>query len=225
MLGSWPLSCPRNSFARVSYVQTGGTLPGHTTLQDDHARLRPFGRTQGRPFGGLRASPSAGSGQEAAATRTKNVGLKGSGCTTTPARLRRRPLHKARGSARMPVDARTKSGMGPSVGLRAGPSVGLRAGPSTALRAGEPIPYKGEGGKTATCRRPPVTCLRSHSRHRPPVSFTARSQSCHRPFTHPSPSLVTINPSQGSNSYTMPILKMRPTVHFYQCDPLREIRS
>jgi len=58
-----------------------------------------------------------------------------------------------------------------------------------------------------------------------PPPFTAHSQSCYRPFTHPSPSLVTINPSQGTNSYTMPIVNTRPTVHFYRCDPPREIRS
>jgi len=55
--------------------------------------------------------------------------------------------------------------------------------------------------------------------------FTAHSQSCHRPFTHPSPSLVRMNPSQGSNSYTMPIAIPMPTVHFYRCDPLREMPS
>ena len=56
-------------------------------------------------------------------------------------------------------------------------------------------------------------------------SFTAHSQSCYRPFTHPSPSLVTMIPSQGSNSHTMPTVNSRPTVHFYRCDPPGEIRS
>jgi hypothetical protein len=55
--------------------------------------------------------------------------------------------------------------------------------------------------------------------------FTSHSQSCYRPFTHPSPCLVTINPCQGNNSYTMPIAIRMPTVHFYQCDPPGEIRS
>jgi hypothetical protein len=55
--------------------------------------------------------------------------------------------------------------------------------------------------------------------------FTSHSQSCYRPFTHPSPSLVTIIPSQGTNSYTMPIAIRVPTVHFYRCDPPREIPS
>jgi hypothetical protein len=68
--------------------------------------------------------------------------------------------------------------------------------------------------------------------HQPPLPpflpfppFTAHSQSCYRTFTHPSPSLVTIIPGQGTNSYTMPIAIRMPTVHFYQCDPLREIPS
>ena len=55
--------------------------------------------------------------------------------------------------------------------------------------------------------------------------FIAHSQSCHPTFTHPSPSLVTMFPSQGSYSHTMPITIRTPTVHFYQCDPPREIRS
>jgi hypothetical protein len=55
--------------------------------------------------------------------------------------------------------------------------------------------------------------------------FTSRSQSCYRPFTQPSPSLVTIIASQGTNSYTMPIAIRVPTVHFYRCDPLREMPS
>jgi hypothetical protein len=55
--------------------------------------------------------------------------------------------------------------------------------------------------------------------------FTAHSQSCYRPFTHPSPSLVTIKPSQGINSYTMPIAPIRPTVHCYRCELPREIPS
>jgi hypothetical protein len=59
----------------------------------------------------------------------------------------------------------------------------------------------------------------------PSPPFTSHSQSCYRPFTHPSPCLVTMFPSQGSDSHTMPITIRTPTVHFYQCDPPREIRS
>jgi hypothetical protein len=59
----------------------------------------------------------------------------------------------------------------------------------------------------------------------PSPPFTSHSQSCYRPFTHPSPCLVTINPCQGTNSYTMPIAIRMPTVHFYRCDPPGEIRS
>jgi hypothetical protein len=60
----------------------------------------------------------------------------------------------------------------------------------------------------------------------PPLSpFTAHSQSCYPTFTHPSPALVTMFPSQGSSSHTMPITIRTRTVHFYRCDPLREIPS
>ena len=59
----------------------------------------------------------------------------------------------------------------------------------------------------------------------PPFPFTAHSQFCYRAFTHPSPWLVTMDPSQGTNSYTMPTVNTRPTVHFYRCDPPGEIRS
>jgi hypothetical protein len=55
--------------------------------------------------------------------------------------------------------------------------------------------------------------------------FTAHSQSCYRTFTHLSPFLGTMFPSQGSNSYTMPIAIPMPTVHFYRCEPSREIPS
>src|SRR6267142_1546951 len=58
-----------------------------------------------------------------------------------------------------------------------------------------------------------------------PPPFTSHSQSCYPTFTHPSPSLVTMFPSQGSYSHTMPITIRTPTVHFYRCDPPREIRS
>ena len=58
-----------------------------------------------------------------------------------------------------------------------------------------------------------------------PPPFTSHSQSCYRPFTHPSPSLVTMFPSQGSYSHTMPITIRTPTVHFYRCEPPREIPS
>jgi hypothetical protein len=72
----------------------------------------------------------------------------------------------------------------------------------------------------------------SHTWHRRPVaghwplsSFIPHSQSCYRAFTHRSPCLVTMDPSQGTNSYTMPTVNTRPTVHFYRCDPPGEIRS
>ena len=55
--------------------------------------------------------------------------------------------------------------------------------------------------------------------------FTAHSQSCYRAFTHPSPSLVTMKPGPGSNTNTMSIAISPRTVHFYQCDPLREMPS
>jgi len=55
--------------------------------------------------------------------------------------------------------------------------------------------------------------------------FTAHSQICYRPFTHRSPCLVTMNPGPGSNTNTMSIAISPRTVHFYQCDPLREIPS
>ena len=55
--------------------------------------------------------------------------------------------------------------------------------------------------------------------------FTAHSQSCYPTFTHPSPCLVTMNPGPGSNTNTMPIAISPRTVHFYQCDPLREMPS
>jgi hypothetical protein len=60
---------------------------------------------------------------------------------------------------------------------------------------------------------------------RPLSPFTAHSQSCYRAFTHPSLCLVTMDPSQGTNSYTMPTVNTRPTVHFYRCDLPGEIRS
>ena len=56
-------------------------------------------------------------------------------------------------------------------------------------------------------------------------SFTCHSQFCYRGFTHPSPCLVTMLPSQGTNTYTMPTVNTRRTVHFYQCDPPSEIPS
>lgn len=59
----------------------------------------------------------------------------------------------------------------------------------------------------------------------PSFPFTAHSQICYRAFTHPSLALVTMEPSQGTNSYTMPTVNTRPTVHFYRCDPPGEIRS
>jgi hypothetical protein len=55
--------------------------------------------------------------------------------------------------------------------------------------------------------------------------FTAHSQSCYRAFTHPSPCLVTIKSSQGTNPYTMPIALIRPTVHCYRCPPPGETTS
>ena len=68
--------------------------------------------------------------------------------------------------------------------------------------------------------------------HQPPLPhllpfppFTSHSQSCYPTFTYPSPSLVTMLLSQGSNSYTMPITIRMPTVHFYRCDLPREIPS
>ncbi len=55
--------------------------------------------------------------------------------------------------------------------------------------------------------------------------FTAHSQSCYPTFTHPSPCLVTMNPGPGSNTNTMSTAISPRTVHFYQCDPPREIPS
>jgi hypothetical protein len=160
---------PAKFFPCVSYARTGGTLPGHTTLLDDHARLRPFGR--------LRAS--------------------GGRYTDKEGWLESQRLHERRAGWALRWDSGQAS----------------------------PSPTKGKAGKTSTCRRPPVGCHRSHSRYWLPASFTCHSQTCYRTFTHPAPSLVTMLPSQGSNSYTMPTVNTRPTVHFYQCDPLREIRS
>jgi hypothetical protein len=57
------------------------------------------------------------------------------------------------------------------------------------------------------------------------LPFTSRSQSCYRTFTHLSPCLVTMNPGPGSHTNTMPIAISPRTVHFYQCDPLREMPS
>ena len=62
-------------------------------------------------------------------------------------------------------------------------------------------------------------------RYRPPLPFTWHSQSCYRPFTHPSRGLVTMDSGQGFNSYTMPIAIPTPTVHFYRCALLRGTRS
>jgi hypothetical protein len=60
----------------------------------------------------------------------------------------------------------------------------------------------------------------------PPSSpFTAHSQSCYRTFTHLSLWLVTMLPGPGSHTYTMSTAISPRTVHFYQCDPLREILS
>lgn len=55
--------------------------------------------------------------------------------------------------------------------------------------------------------------------------FTAHSQSCYPTFTHPSPSLVTMNPGPGSNGNTMSTAISPRTVHFYRCDQLREMPS
>jgi hypothetical protein len=72
--------------------------------------------------------------------------------------------------------------------------------------------------------RPLPTCHGSRATW-PLFPFTSHSQSCYPTFTHPSRSLVTMIPSQGTNSYTMPIALSRPTVHFYRCDLPGEIRS
>jgi hypothetical protein len=71
--------------------------------------------------------------------------------------------------------------------------------------------------------RNPVLRVPVSPGHSPP--FTSHSQTCYRAFTHPSPSLVTIRRSQGSDTNTMPTVNTRPTVHFYRCDPPREILS
>ena len=59
----------------------------------------------------------------------------------------------------------------------------------------------------------------------PPSPFTAHSQFCYPTFTHLSPSLVTMNPGPGSHTYTMSTAISPRTVHFYQCEPLREMPS
>jgi hypothetical protein len=59
----------------------------------------------------------------------------------------------------------------------------------------------------------------------PPLPFTAHSQSCYRTFTHLCLALVTMFPGPGSHTNTMSIAISPRTVHFYQCDPLREMPS